>query len=108
MWFLFSDCEAEAMSFELDTNLRKKIEKRRRQERDARLWRRLTALLWLAEGVTEAEVAARLDVSARQVRKWLKIFRTHGLDALCELRYQGRVPRLGDAQVDELKQEIAK
>ena len=26
MWFLFSDCEAEAMSFALDTNLRKKIE----------------------------------------------------------------------------------
>src|SRR5437588_8050536 len=95
-------CEARAMSFELDANLRKKIEKRRRQERDARIWRRLTAILWLAEGATGEEVAARLGVSARQVRKWLKAFRTHGLDALCELRYQGRVPRLNDAQLDEL------
>jgi len=96
------------MSFELDANLRKKIEKRRRQERDARIWRRLTAILWLAEGATGEEVAARLGVSARQVRKWLKAFRTHGLDALCELRYRGRVPRLNDAQLDELRQEVAK
>src|SRR3954464_11922111 len=96
------------MSLELDTNLRKKIEKRRREERDVRIWRRLTALLWLGEGVTEAEVAARLDVSSRQVRQCLRTFRTYGLDVLCELHYQGRVPRLKDAQVDELKQEIAK
>jgi hypothetical protein len=72
------------MAFELDPHVRKKIEKRRREERGLRIWRR------------------------RQVRKWLRIFRTHGLDALCELRYQGRVPRLNDAQCDELKQEIAK
>src|SRR3954468_16906417 len=101
-------CEARAMSFELDANLRKKIEKRRRQERDARIWRRLSAILWLADGATGEEVAARLGVSARQVRKWLKAFRTHGLDALCELRYRGRVPRLNDAQLDELRQEVAK
>ena len=92
----------------MDANLRKKIEKRRRQERDARIWRRLSAILWLADGATGEEVAARLGVSARQVRKWLKAFRTHGLDALCELRYQGRVPRLNDAQLDELRQEVAK
>jgi transposase len=96
------------MSIQLDGNLRKKIEKRRREERDVRIWRRLTALLWLADGVTEEEVAARLGVTARQVRKWLKTFRTDGLDALCELHYRGRVPRLNDAQVDDLKQEIAK
>ena len=96
------------MSFELDANLRKKIEKRRRQERDARIWRRLSAILWLADGATGEDVAARLGVSARQVRKWLKAFRTHGLDALCELRYRGRVPRLNDAQLDELRQEVAK
>jgi transposase len=96
------------MAFELDTILRKKIEKRRREERDIRIWRRLSALLWLSEGATVEEVAARLGVCTRQVRKWLNTFRTHGLDALCELHYQGRVPRLNDTQIDELKQEIAK
>src|ERR1700676_4711300 len=96
------------MSFKLDPNLRKKIEKRRREERDARIWRRLSALLWLDEEVTEEEVAQRVGISARQVRKWLKTFRAHGLDVLCELHYKGRVPWLNDAQVDELKQEVAK
>jgi transposase len=96
------------MSLEMDGNLRKKIEKRRREERDSRIWRRLSAILWLAAGITEEEVAARLGVSARQVRKWLKIYHTHGLDALCQLNYQGRTPRLTDPQIEQLKEEIAK
>src|SRR6202020_2436822 len=97
-----------SLFFELDTILRKRIEKRRRQEGDVRIWRRLSAILWMAEGTTAEEVAARLGVCAKQVRKWLKTFRTYGLDALCELHYKGRTPRLNDAQCDELKQEIAK
>src|SRR5258707_818256 len=100
--------EARAMSLKLDVNLRKKIEKRRREERDARISRRLSAILWLAEEVTTEEVAARLGISARQVRKWLKTFNSKGLDGLCELHYKGRVARLDDAQVEELKKEIAK
>jgi transposase len=96
------------MSFPLDTILRKKIEKRRQQEREVRIWRRLSALLWLADGITAEEIATRLGVSARQVRKWLKIFRTQGLDGLCELHYQGRTARLDEEQVAELKQEISK
>jgi transposase len=105
---LFSDREAQAMSFELDPNLRKKIEKRRREERDSRIWRRLSAILWLDKGITAEEVAARLGICSRQVRKWLKTFRNQGLDTLCELRYQGRVPQLNDSQRAELKLEIAK
>ena len=73
------------MPLELDTILRKKIEKRRRAERDMRIWRRLSALLWLADGETAEEVAARLGVTARQTRKWLKAFRSQGLEGLCEL-----------------------
>src|SRR5271156_4739379 len=96
------------MSLKLTPNERKKIENRRREERDSRIWRRLSALLWLDEGVTEEEGAARLGVCARQVRKWLKTYRTDGLKAMCELHYQGRVPRLNEAQCEELKQEIAK
>jgi transposase len=96
------------MSLVLDTNLRKKIEKRRREEREARIWRRLTAILWLGDGFSVEEVAGRLDVCTKQIRRWLKLFREHGLDALCELRYKGRAARLSDAQIEELKKEIAK
>jgi transposase len=96
------------MTVKLDVNLRKKIEKRRREERDARISRRLNAILWLADGVTIEEVANRLGISARQVRKWLKTYDVHGLDGLCVLHYKGRKCQLNDAQTAELKQEIAK
>jgi transposase len=95
------------MLLKLDGHLRKKIEKRRREERDARIWRRLTAILWLGDGVTLEEVAGRLDISSRQVRKWLKTFGATGVDGLVELHYKGRVPQLNDTQVADLKQEIA-
>src|SRR5260370_32756795 len=95
------------MTVKLDVNLRKKIEKRRREERDARISRRLSAILWLADEVTIEEVASRLGISARQVRKWLKTYHLHGLDGLCALHYKGRKCQLTDAQTAELKQEIA-
>src|SRR3954453_9832460 len=96
------------MSLELDTIERKKIEKLRRAERDMRIWRRLSALLWSDEGETAEEVARRLGVTARQIRKWLKTYRTQGLEGVCELHYRGRVPRLDDAQVEEPKGENAR
>jgi transposase len=96
------------MTVKLDVNERKKIEKRRRNERDARISRRLSALLWLDEGVTIEEVAKRHGISARQVRKWLKTYRLHGLDGLCKLHYKGRKCQINDAQTAELKEEIAK
>ena len=96
------------MTFKLETNERKKVENRRREERDARIWRRLSAILWLGAGETAEEVGARLGISARQVRKWLKTFRKQGLDVLCQLQYRGRVPQVNEAQVGGLKQEIAK
>jgi transposase len=96
------------MSFTLDTIKRKQIEKRRGQEREVRIWRRLSAILWLADGISPEDVAARLGCCAKQVRKWLKLYRQGGLDALCQLHYKGRVPQLNDAQIAELKQEVAK
>jgi transposase len=96
------------MTVKLDVNMRKKIEKRRRKERDARISRRLNAILWLADGDTIEEVANRLGISGRQVRKWLKAYRIDGLDGLCELHYQGRKCQLNDEQIAELKQEIAR
>jgi len=76
-------------AFGLDILVRKKIEKLRRQERDARIHRRLSALLWLAKGHSAEEVADLLDVCPRTVNNWVALFRAEGLDALCSLEYQG-------------------
>ena len=75
--------------FALDTLLRKKIEKLRRQEKDARIHQRLSALLWLNQGSSAQQVADLLGVCPRTVRNWVALFRAEGLEALCTLEYQG-------------------
>jgi transposase len=77
------------VGFTLDTLLRKKIEKLRRKQKDARLHNRLSALLWLGQGRTPEEVAELLGVCPRTVRNWLQLYHRGGLQALLTLDYQG-------------------
>ena len=77
------------LGFTLDTLLRKKIEKLRREEKDVRIHNRLSALLWLARGLSFQEVAVLLGVCPRTVRNWLELYRRDGLDALSALDYKG-------------------
>jgi transposase len=86
---------------------RKDIGDRRRNAQDRRVYQRLSAVLWSDDGRTREEIAALLGVSTRQVGQWFRIFRNEGLDQLCTLHYQGDPGRLGPAQVQRLKQEIA-
>jgi transposase len=75
--------------FTLETLVRKKIEKLRRNEKDARIHKRLSALLWLNKGYEVAEVAKLLDVCPRTVKNWVALFQQEGLEALCSLEYKG-------------------
>jgi transposase len=75
--------------FALDTLTRKKLEKRRRQEKDARIHQRLSALLWLNKGYSPDEVVALLGVCPRTVRHWRQLYQRGGLEALCTLQYKG-------------------
>ena len=75
--------------FKLDTLTRKKIEKRRRKQKDARLHSRLSALLWLADGYSTEQVATLLGVCPRTVKNWLDLYLSGGLDTLCALEYKG-------------------
>src|SRR3954465_7795362 len=87
---------------------RNDISERRRQAQDRGVFQRLSAVLWSDDGRTREEIAELVGVSTRQVGQWFRIFRNKGLDELCTLHYQGDPGRLGQAQVDRLKQEIAK
>jgi transposase len=75
--------------FTLDTLLRKKFEKLRRQEKDVRIHNRLSALLWLGQGRSLEQVAELLGVCPRTVRNWLELYQGGGLEALCTLEYKG-------------------
>jgi len=87
---------------------RQDISERRRRAQDRRIYQRLSAVLWSDEGRTREEIAELLGVSTRQVGQWLRIFRNKGPDELSTLHYQGDPGRLGPAQVERIKQEIAK
>src|SRR3954464_6125500 len=87
---------------------RRDIGERRRQAPDRRIYQRLSAVLWSDQGRTRDEIADLLGVSTRQVGQWLRIFRNKGLDELCTLHYRGDPGRLRPAQVQRLRQEIAR
>jgi transposase len=77
------------VGFTLDTLLRKKLEKRRRKEKDVRLHNRLSALLWVGQGRPLEEVADLLGVCPRTIHNWLQLYHRGGLDALLTLEYNG-------------------
>jgi transposase len=81
--------EQATSKLSLETLERKRIEKFRRKEKDARIHKRLSALLWLADGYSLEEVANLLDVCPRTVKNWVALYQHGGLDNLRRLDYQG-------------------
>ena len=90
----------------LDPQQRRELERRRHQTPDKRIYERLSAVRWVADGKTRCEVADLLGRSVRQLAEWLRLFRNRGLDALCMLRQGGDPGNLSAGQVERLKQEI--
>src|SRR5215471_5408951 len=91
----------------LDPQQRRELERRRHQTPDKRIYERLSAVLWVADGKTRCEVADLLGCSVRQVAEWLRLFRNSGLDALYNLHHRGDPGNLSAGQVERLKQEIS-
>src|SRR3982751_4924731 len=95
-------------TIQLTPRQRKDISERRRNAQDRRIFQRLSAVLWIDEGRSREVVADLLGVSTRQVGQWLRIFRNKGPDELCTLHYRGDPGRLRPAQVERLRQELAR
>ena len=91
----------------LDSQQRQALQRRRHQTHDKRIYERLSAVLWVADGKTRFEVADLLGCSVRQLAEWLRLFRNCGLDALCTLHQQGDPGNLSAGQVERLKEEIS-
>jgi transposase len=83
------------------------LEQQRHKTHDKRIFTRLSAVLWVADGRSRHDVARLLGCSVRQLATWLRLFRNQGLDALCTLNYQGDPGELTTRQVDRLKAEVA-
>jgi transposase len=99
-------CEMAKEVFQLSRAERKKIQKRRDQEFDKRIFRRLSALLALDDGHSQEEVARLFGTTPRNVRRWIKTYRKSGLDALCTIAHQGRQCFLTEEQLESLQEQI--
>ena len=95
------------MALTLAPQVRQEIERLRHKTHDKRIAQRLSSVLWVADGKTQLEAANLLGVTHRQVRKWLRLFRTAGFEALCTLHNRGDPGNLRPAQIERLKAEIA-
>jgi len=91
----------------LDKKQRAEIEQLRHTTNDKRIYTRLSAVLWVADGRERKDVAGLLGVSVRQLTNWLRIYRNQGLSALCFLRYKGDPGKLTPRQVEQLKEKIS-
>src|SRR2546425_11165628 len=90
----------------LDLQQRQELQRHRRQTHDKRIYERLSAVLWVADGKTRCDAADLLGCSLRQLSDWLRLFRNQGLDALCTFHYPGDPGQLTPQQLQRLKEEI--
>jgi transposase len=91
----------------LEPRIRQEFERRRRTTHDTRFAPRLSAVLWVADGTPQHEVAELLGVTERHVRKWLRTDRATGLETLGSLPHRGDPGKPRPAQIEQLKAEIA-
>ena len=78
------------------------------QERDRLQARRLRAAELFGVGVTQAEVARQLEVSAQAVSVWHARWKAGGPEALYSRGPSGPTPRLSDAQLATVEQTLLK
>jgi transcriptional regulator with XRE-family HTH domain len=74
---------------------RKQADRRRKATLDRRIYERLTAVLAVAAGRTQEEVARLLGIEPSHLNEWLLLFRSEGLEALCALA-DGEPPPYND------------
>ena len=84
----------------------KEIANLARKEKDGRVRQRLLAMKFISQGHTIPQVAKRLDISERPLRKWLHRFNRHGPEGLRDAPRPGQPPKLQSKQVDQFRQRI--
>ena len=65
-----------------------------RIEKDGRVRQRLRAIKFISQGQTIPQVAKRMDISERPLRKWLHRFNEHGPSGLCDAPRPGQPPKI--------------
>ena len=77
-----------------------------RKEKDGRIRQRLMAMKFISQGQTIPQVARRMDVSERPLRKWLHRFNKQGPNGLSDAPRSGQPPKLKSEQIERFKQRV--
>lgn len=77
-----------------------------RTEKDGRIRQRLMAMKFISQGQTIPQVAKRMDISERPLRKWLHRFNKRGPSGLRDAPRYGQPPKLNARQIEKFKQRI--
>ena len=91
---------------ELSKEERKELRKRIRQTKDRKAADRLRVILYKTDGYKHYIIAGLLQMSINTVTECLKRYLAGGLDAVCEMGYQGKTARLTTEQQETLKVEL--
>ncbi len=71
-----------------------------------RMVKRISAILWTADGLSKKQIANLLHVSVESVRLWLCSFLLHGIQQIAPKKSSGRPPKLNKTQKRQLAEII--
>jgi len=77
-----------------------------RNEKDGRVRQRLTAMKFILQGQTIPQVAMRMDIAERPLRKWLYRFNKEGPCGLCDAPRSGQPPKITATQIEKFKHRV--
>ena len=79
-----------------------------KEEKNARVRTRITAMRIILSGRTVPAVSEELALGEWQLRKWVHRFNAEGLSGLQDRPHRGQPPKLSPDKVDEFRQRIRK
>lgn len=77
-----------------------------RTQKDGRVRQRLRAMKFILQGQTIPQVARRMDISERPLRKWIHRFNKEGPKGLHDAPRPGQPPKIKAVQIEKFKQRI--
>jgi transposase len=98
----------DIMSYQVNLTDEELVDLKRikREVKDSKILRRYQCLHMLHTGMKRQDVAELLDVYADTITDWVKIYKSVGLVALGNLKYDGRRPSVLDAHKETMKSYI--
>lgn len=86
----------------------KEVKKRKKEERNIKIYRRLMFLEMKYEKQLNKYIAPLLDVSMETLSHWTAIFEEGSVSLLCKLNYEGRRVSVMQPYVEEIKSHVEK